>query len=122
MNANPDHFERVAAYARECIENECELVSPREAAKLFGVAESTIRKAAHDRKIHATFTLTAARDLPLYRFRNLVDYFGDRSPADPTMLEKMRKSGMTCFIEGAGGWLLLTEHPTLRWEDAVADD
>ena len=60
------------------------------------------------------FALAAVRDLPLYKLRDLQAYFAPRSEADPALLETMRANGVTCYVEGAGGWLLLCEAPGLR--------
>ena len=116
-----ENLVREAEYARACTAAGRELLTPREAARLFGVHDATIRTAASQGKVRPAFALAAVRDLPLYKLRDLQAYFSPRSEADPALLEMMRANGVTCYVEGAGGWLLLCEAPGLRtWDEAAS--
>ena len=107
--------------ARWCTANRFELLTPREGARLFGVRDATVRTAASEGKIHPVFKLAAVRDLPLYKLSDLEAYFAGRSKADPALLATMRENGITCYLKGAGGWLLLCERPGLgTWGEAAA--
>ena len=100
-------------YARECTEAGRELLTPREAARLFGVQDATVRVAASEGKVKPKFVLNI-RNLPLYQFSDLREYFDGRSEPDPELLATMRRNGLTCHVHGAGGWLLLSERPGMR--------
>ena len=115
------HWDVEWEYARKCTEAGLELLTPREAARLFGVHDATVRTAASQGKIRPVFRLAAVRDLPLYKLSDLETYFSGRSVADPALLAKMRDNGVTCYVKGAGGWLLLCERPGLRsWDEAAS--
>ena len=119
-----EHWERVQAYKVECTEAGRECLTPREAARLFGVDASTIRVASHAGKVRPVFDLTYGRALPFYRLGDLVEYFADRATADLGLLATMRANGHTCYMQSVspGGWLLLCERPGLRapWDDESA--
>lgn len=116
-----ENLVREAEYNRACTARGCELLTPRAAARLFGVRDATVRTAASQGAIHPVFKLTAVRDLPLYKLSDLSAYFAGRSEADPALLATMRANGIGCFVEGAGSWLLLCEQPGLRsWDEAEA--
>ena len=107
-------------YARKLSAAGLELLTPRDAARLFGVKDATVRTAASQGKIQPVFRLATVRDLPLYKLSDLERYFTGRSVADPVLLAQMRQNGISCYVEGAGGWLLLSEQPGLRsWNEGV---
>ena len=123
MDTYQTHGKVERAYAVECTKAARECITPREAAKLFGVDPSTIRTAAKEGRVRPVFELTIGRGVPLYRLSDLQEYFAGRAEADPALLDAMRENGVTCFwpVISPGGWLLLCERPGLRtWEEATS--
>ena len=118
-----ENLVREAEYARACTAAGRECLTPREAARLFGVQAATVRTAASQGKVQPVFELSIGRGVPLYRLADLAAYFGDRSKPDPALLEAMRTNGVTCFwsVISPGGWLLLCEKPGMRtWGEAAS--
>ena len=71
-----------------------EVLTAPEAARLFDVAETTIRQAASAGKIAPEFTMALTRrKTPLYRLSVLVEYFAGRYAPDPDVLARMRANG-----------------------------
>ena len=114
-------------YRAECIKHGREVLSAREATRLFGVPGVSLRQSAFKGKIVPTFTLTVGRGVPLYRLSDLQAYL-IKYTTDPEILARMRENGITCAIGNESllptpsvmiGWLLLTFEPGLRsWEEA----
>ena len=116
-SAYEDHLEVERAYRRSCVEAGNECLTARGGAALFGVSESRIHEAKRDGRLHSIFVLHL-RDTPVYTLAALREYFAGRAEPDPALLHKMRGHGPTCHVEGAGGWVLLTEKPGLRmWNE-----
>ena len=118
-----DTWERERAYRAECVEEGRECATARDAARLFGVGENTIRVAKHGGRLRPAFVL-AVHNLPVFRLADLRVYFAGRSEPDPVLLETMRSHGPTCYMlgGGGGGWVLLTARPALRtWDEAARD-
>lgn len=101
-----------AEFAAECTKAGRECLTPREAAKLFGVSDSTIRQAARAEKIRPVFVLHLGKPMPMYRLSDLVEYFDGRYAPDEALLAKMRANGVGCFMQAVspGGWLFLNEN------------
>ena len=119
-SAYEDHLEVERAYRRSCVEAGNECATARGAAALFGVSEGSIHEAKRDGRLHPVFVLHL-RDTPVYTLAALREYFAGRAAPDQRLLDKMRGHGPTCFVEGAGGWVLLTERPGLRtWDEGDA--
>ena len=122
MDMHKANRDREAKFNAEATAAGNECLTSREAARLFGVGDDTIRQAKMQRKIRPVFVLAVARDAPLYRLSDLEAYFADRSMPDPEILATMRENGIGCWMtsDSPGAWLLLTEKPGLRqWEDAA---
>ena len=107
-----EHRARVAEFNAECTAAGRECLTPREAARLFGVGESTIREAARQGRIEPAIVLRLAKDTPMYRLSDLGDYFAGRNDADPAMLARMRKHGCG-MATPTGNWLILTLDPAV---------
>ena len=105
--------DRVAAFNAECSAAGRECLTPREAARLFGVGESTIREAARQGRIEPVFTLRLAKDTPMYKLSDLADYFAGRNVVDPELLAQMRENGCGMGTSFGGGWLILTLEPAV---------
>ena len=120
--STPNHGVDVERFTRDCIKNDREVLSPREAGRLFNVDPSTVRSAVKDGHIRPVIELTVGRNVPLYRLRDLAAHFSART-VDPELLSTMRKHGTTMFLAfgSPGGWLILSERPGLgTWGEAAA--
>ena len=112
---------REAEYARALHGGGRELLTPREAARLFGVHDATIPDGRIAGARCARVRAGGCSRPAAYKLRDLQAYFAPRSEADPALLEADRANGVTCYVEGAGGWLLLCEAPGLRtWDEAAS--
>ena len=117
-----DNFISERDYARACTAAGRELLTPRQAARLFGVTDAAVRTAASVGKVYPKF-VHDIRNTPLYALTDLRAYFADRAEPDPELLTTMRENGVGCFMSfgSPGGWLLLSERPGLReWKDEAA--
>lgn len=117
--AYQDNLERERVYRAECVEAGRECLTARDAARLFGVGENTIRVAKHGGRLLPVFVL-AFRNLPIFSLVDMRAYFAGRAEPDPELLARMRVHGPTCYVKGDGAWVLLTERPALRSWGAVA--
>ena len=115
MNSRNYYNESEAARTREfnaaCTADGREVLTPREAAKLFACGESTIREAARKKRIEPAFVLRLTKDTPVYRLSDLQTYFADRHQVDPDTLSLMRENG--CGLGTRfGNWLILSFEKT----------
>ena len=123
MSTYQSNRERERAYAAECAAAGRECLTPREAAKLFGVDPATIHMAKRAGHVAPVFELTYGRAIPFYRLSDLIEHFHrtSRAKPDPELLATMRRNGETCYLQvvSPGGWLLLCERPGVRapWDE-----
>ena len=112
---NPNRV-REQKFTRELIEAGREVIASRDAAQVFGVHEATVRRLASDGKIHPRFILHFGKQ-PLYLLSDLTE----RYEARPEALAAARANAINCWVEGAGGWVLLCSRPGLStWTEAVS--
>ena len=104
--------------ARKCVEMGCEALPPQEAATLFGVSPSSVRAAKAKGRLHPVFEMVIGGGpaVAYFKLADLIDYFEQTGggKADAKMLAKMRENGTTCYVQGYGGWLLLSEKRAIR--------
>ena len=112
MNYAETEAERTQKFNAACTADGREVLTSREAAKLFACGESTIREAARRNRIEPAFVLRLTKDTPVYLLSDLQTYFANRHQVDPDTLSLMRENGCGLWTRH-GNWLILSFEKTV---------
>lgn len=104
--------------ALQCVEMGNEALPPQEAAALFNVSASSVRAAKSKGRLHPVFEMVVGGGpaVAYFKLADLIEYFEQTGggKVNAKMLARMRENGMTCYVQGYGGWLLLSEKSAIR--------
>ena len=115
--------QRENEFKQECIDGGRELISAREASRLFNAKIEVFRQALHKGRLRPMYTLRTGKDVHMYWLQTVTEYFAGRRNPDPEILKQMRANGVTLAIGNESdlspathyvGWLILSYEPAIE--------